>query len=130
MTENNAPSHPNSVSSVPRQLAKMDNQVDELSALPTSKQTLSGIRESSTRCRDLLNQISSLDSITDAADARDIITSFNIWAANLGIFDEGRLSVAYRLKDAPQGSHLTEKLLIELERHLGNWNSLLNINSF
>ncbi|CAJ0549768.1 Ff.00g033810.m01.CDS01 [Fusarium sp. VM40] len=96
----------------------MDDQVDDSSVLPTSKQTLSGIRELSIRCRDLLNQMSTLDSITDAADARDIMTSFNIWAANLGIFDEGRLSVAYRLKDAPQVSHLTEKLLIELERYL------------
>ncbi|KIL92993.1 hypothetical protein FAVG1_04174 [Fusarium avenaceum] len=96
----------------------MDDQVDDSSVLPTSKQTLSGIRELSIRCRDLLNQMATLDSITDAADARDIMTSFNIWAANLGIFDEGRLSVAYRLKDAPQVSHLTEKLLLELERNL------------
>lgn len=120
ITENNAPSHQILVSSVPGQLIKMDDQVDDSSVLPTSKQTLSGIRELSIRCRDLLNQMATLDSITDAADARDIMTSFNIWAANLGIFDEGRLSVAYRLKDAPQVSQLTEKLLIELERYLGN----------
>jgi hypothetical protein len=114
------PSHQILVSTVPRQLIKMENQVDESSVLPISKQTLSDIRELSIRCRDLLNQMSTLDFVTDAANARDIMTSFNIWAANMGIFDEGRLSVAYRLKDAPQGSHLTEKLLIELERHLGN----------
>ncbi|KAM0552645.1 hypothetical protein ACHAPJ_007742 [Fusarium lateritium] len=96
----------------------MENQVDDSSVLPTSKQTLSNIRELSIRCRDLLNRVSTLDSITDAADARDTMTSFNIWAANLGVFEEGRLSIAYRLKDAPQVSHLTENLLIELERHL------------
>ena len=98
----------------------MENQVDDSSVLPTSKQTLSNIRELSIRCRDLLNRVSTLDSITDAADARDTTTGFNIWAANLGVFEEGRLAITYRLKDAPQVSHLTENLLIELERHLGN----------
>ncbi|UKZ64246.1 uncharacterized protein TrAtP1_005465 [Trichoderma atroviride] len=77
-----------------------------------SEERLSDLRESSVRCRELLHQLS----IHDGARVREQMASFNIWAANMGVFRQGRQSIASRLSSAPEISKLIQQLLETLKR--------------
>lgn len=83
-----------------------------------SEERLSDLRELSIRCRELLHQLS----IHDGARVRDQMASFNIWAANMGVFREGQQSIAHRLSSAPETSKLIQQLLEVLRRDIGNQN--------
>ncbi|KAI0881979.1 uncharacterized protein GGS22DRAFT_171263 [Annulohypoxylon maeteangense] len=80
----------------------------------TSDKTLSDLRELSIQCRALLHQLPA----TAGPEAIDLMASFNIWAANMGVFREGRQSLTSRLKSAPEISELVQQLLVALKRDL------------
>ncbi|KAK2009326.1 hypothetical protein LZ32DRAFT_620768 [Colletotrichum eremochloae] len=96
----------------------MENKNEEGLAVPTPDGTLLDIRELSIQCRELLHQFSTDDSPAEGAEARELMASFNIWVANMGVFHEGRQSVASRLRSAPQISELTQQLLVVLKHDL------------
>ncbi|KAK1965186.1 hypothetical protein LY78DRAFT_107567 [Colletotrichum sublineola] len=96
----------------------MENKNEEGLAVPTPGGTLLDIRELSIQCRQLLHQFSTDDSPDEGAEARELMASFNIWVANMGVFHEGRQSVASRLRSAPQISELTQQLLVVLKHDL------------
>jgi hypothetical protein len=48
------------------------------------------------------------------------MASFNIWAANMGVFHEGRQSLTSRLKSTPDISELAQQLLVALKWDLGS----------
>lgn len=68
----------------------------ELSVILTSDEMISDIRDASTRCKALLHGLSK-DGNTNASEAREEMASFNIWVADMGVFDEGRKSITSRL---------------------------------
>ncbi|KAI1739865.1 hypothetical protein F4680DRAFT_126310 [Xylaria scruposa] len=94
----------------------MEENVEEQIIAQTSNETLSGLRELTIECRSLLHQLS-VD--TNKVEAEDLMASFNIWAANMGVFSEGRQSLTFRLKSAPDISKLVQQLLVALKRDLG-----------
>lgn len=91
-------------------------------AVPTtSNETLSDLRELSIRCRELLHELSTDDggaATAEGLEARELMATFNIWAANMGVFREGRQSLASRLQSTPQISELVRQLLELLKRDL------------
>lgn len=93
---------------------------DEKQSLPQlSEETLSDLRELSIRCRELLHGLST----HDGARVREQMASFNIWAANMGVFRKGQQSIASRLSSAPDISKLIQQLLETLKRDIGNQNA-------
>lgn len=86
----------------------------------TSDSTLLDLRELSIRCRALLHQLSTDDGVDNGVEIRELKASFNIWAANMGVFNEGRQSLASRLKSVPKISKLVQQLLLVLQHDLGN----------
>ncbi|KAM0414538.1 hypothetical protein ACHAPT_013618 [Fusarium lateritium] len=96
----------------------MASQDDAPSIAQASGETLSDLKETSIRCRALLHKLSAEDGPTNGVAAREQMASFKIWAANMGIFREGRQSLASRLKGAPEISELAHQLLVALERDL------------
>lgn len=98
----------------------MNNDNGDLAGPPTSDETLSDIRELSTRCKELLRQLSTDYGPGGLVEVRDMMARFNIWAANMGVFREGRQSAASRLKNAPQIAELVHQLLVALRRDLGS----------
>ena len=97
------------------------DDVEESTLLQTSDVQLSNLRELSIPCRALLHQLSASNrrANTDVLEARESMASFNIWAANIGVFREGRQSLTSRLKSAPEISRLGQQLLSTLKRDLG-----------
>ncbi|KAL2678788.1 hypothetical protein Neosp_009539 [[Neocosmospora] mangrovei] len=87
-------------------------------AFLASGETLADIRETSIRCRELIHQLSDDDDLDDRVEARELMSGFNNWAANMGVFREGQQSLTYRLGSAPQISELVQQLLVTLQRDL------------
>lgn len=100
----------------------MEGNDEEPTVAQTSDETLSDLRKLSIQCRALLHKLSANDgpTDTDGAEARELMASFNIWAANMGVFREGRQSLTSRLKSAPEISELVQQLLVALKRDLGS----------
>ncbi|KAL7929061.1 hypothetical protein V8C35DRAFT_284694 [Trichoderma chlorosporum] len=85
-----------------------------------SDQTLSDIRATSLRCKERLHNLSN-DHSADAADtaeAAEQMANFKLWAAELGVFGEGRQSMAQCLTGVPHISTLVGQLLVDLEYRL------------
>ncbi|KAL7781727.1 hypothetical protein V8C43DRAFT_310825 [Trichoderma afarasin] len=89
----------------------------EPSVILTSDEMISDIRDASTRCKALLHGLSK-DGNTNADEAREEMASFNIWVADMGVFDEGRKSITSRLKSTPSLGKLIQQLLTVLEHEL------------
>lgn len=105
----------------------METSDEKLGVSPTSDETLSGLCELSVQCGELLHQLSTDDGLDDGdrAQARDTMAGFNIWAADLGVFCDGRQSLASRLKSVPKISELVQRLLVALRRDLGKFKPLI-----
>lgn len=97
----------------------MANDAEELDTASTTDETLPDLRGLSILCRGLLRRLSATDVSVDAAEARDVMASFNLWAANMGVFRNGHHSLASRLKNTPQISGLLHRLLLMLRHDLG-----------
>ncbi|KAK1254167.1 hypothetical protein MKX08_008162 [Trichoderma sp. CBMAI-0020] len=96
-------------------MSEDEKHEDEAQHYPQlSEERLSDLRESSIRCRELLHQLS----IHDGARVRDQMASFNIWAANMGVFRQGQQSIASRLSSAAEISKLVQQLLDTLKRNV------------
>jgi hypothetical protein len=83
----------------------------------------SGVEEPDVRtrvehCKALL-VILSAEGQSVGADAREQMARLNIWAANMGVFTEGRQSLVSRLNDAGEAGKLILHLLQTLENELG-----------
>lgn len=90
---------------------------DNLEQLPVTADNLLGdIQRLVGRCKDLLQELCIYDK-----EATRHLASFNIWAAAVGAFRLGHQSLAARLKDIPDISSLTERLLEGLSRNLGKY---------
>ncbi|KAI0543458.1 hypothetical protein F4679DRAFT_577614 [Xylaria curta] len=98
----------------------MEENIEEQIIAESSNETLSDLRELTIQCRALLHQLSFINrpTHTDRAEASDLMASFNIWAANMGVFRTGRQSLTFRLKSAPDISKLVQQLLVALKRNL------------
>lgn len=98
----------------------MESRDEDSAISPTSDDALLVLRDLSIQCRELLHQLTADGGVAGGAEAGELKASFNIWAANMGVFREGRQSLASRLKNAPQISRLVQQLLMTLRHYLGN----------
>lgn len=100
-----------------------ETQVTEpLTTLPVSSDAqLLDIRQIATRCRELLLLLAKPNELSGNPDseASKQLTSFNIWAANVGVFRAASQSLAARLKSIPDISTSMQKILTNLEGKLG-----------
>ncbi|KAI1453987.1 hypothetical protein F4805DRAFT_441186 [Annulohypoxylon moriforme] len=92
----------------------MEENDEEPKIDQTSDKTLSDLRDLSIQCRALLHQLPA----NAGPEAGELMASFNIWTANMGVFREGRQSLTSRLKSAPEISELVQQLLTALKRDL------------
>ncbi|CEJ87213.1 hypothetical protein VHEMI04340 [[Torrubiella] hemipterigena] len=96
-----------------------ETQVAEpLTILPVSSDAqLLDICQIATRCRELLLSLAkpNENSGNPDSEASKQLTSFNIWAANVGVFRAASQSLAARLKSIPDISTSMQKILTNLE---------------
>lgn len=86
----------------------------QYSAVSTGSQD---VRDVTIRCRELLHHLSLKDD--DEMVAKELMASFNVWAANMGVFRQGRQSLASILRSAPQIKEIVYQLLRVLKNDLG-----------
>lgn len=101
-----------------------DNNEDDAKIAPLpSTSLLTDLRDSALRCREILRKLSSVEGSMGSA-AEEMMATFNILAANMGIFRQGQHSLVARLQSAPEVADLILQLLDALDRRLGISNQL------
>ncbi|KAF4463390.1 serine threonine kinase [Fusarium albosuccineum] len=91
---------------------------DDAPSSEASEETPPDLKEISVRCRALLHELSTSGNASNALAGTELMASFNIWAANMGVFRQGQQSLASRLRSAPDIRELVHQLLVALERDL------------
>ncbi|KAI1192322.1 hypothetical protein F5X97DRAFT_341081 [Nemania serpens] len=92
-------------------------KIEEPTTAQTPNETLADLRELSIQCRAILRQLSADDEPT-GAEAEKWTASFNVWAADMGVFHEDQQSLTSGLKSSPDVCEMVRQLLVALKRDL------------